>query len=146
MPHLCWIYNDDIHQECICIHTCAVDMLNALPTDKGETLLVAHNSDYDCRFILECLHNFKHIVKSGRSLQIQATYYNPKAKNSVNTTGKDFYKLIPMPLRDFGKCVELDVDNEVMPYNVYTYENVNMGACSIHPASAILKMMVNNIF
>ena len=52
MPYLCWIYNDDIQQEFIGINTCAVDMLNALPTDKGEILLIAHNSDYDCIFIL----------------------------------------------------------------------------------------------
>ena len=36
MPYLCWIYNDDIQQECIGINTCAVDMLNDLPTGKGE--------------------------------------------------------------------------------------------------------------
>ena len=34
MPYLCWIYNDDIQNEFIGINTCAVDMLNALPTDK----------------------------------------------------------------------------------------------------------------
>ena len=51
MPYPCWIYNDDIQQEFIGINTCAADMLNALPTDKKETLLIAHNSDYDCRFI-----------------------------------------------------------------------------------------------
>ena len=36
MPYLCWIYNDDIQQEFIGIHTCAVDMLNALPIDRKE--------------------------------------------------------------------------------------------------------------
>ena len=50
MPYLCWIYNDDIQQEFIGINTCAVCKLNALPTDKGETFRIAHNSDYDCRF------------------------------------------------------------------------------------------------
>ena len=55
MPYLCWIYNDDIQQEFKGIKTCAVDMLNALPTGKKEILLIAHNSDYDCRFILEYL-------------------------------------------------------------------------------------------
>ena len=49
-------------------------------TFKGEILLVAHNSDYDCRFVLECLQNVKPIVKSDRFLQIRATYYNPKSK------------------------------------------------------------------
>ena len=53
MPYLCWIYNDGIQQEFIGINTCAVDMLNALPYDKGDILLIAHNSDYGCRFILE---------------------------------------------------------------------------------------------
>ena len=47
---------------------------------------------------------------------------------------KDNYKLIPMPLRDFGKCFKLDCHKEVMPYGVYTYETVSMGACSIQSA------------
>ena len=61
MPYLCWIYNDDIQQEFIGINTCAVAMLTALPTDKKEILLIAHNSDYDCRVILEYLQNVKPI-------------------------------------------------------------------------------------
>ena len=51
MQYLCCIYSDDIQQGFIGIGTCAVDMLNALPIDKGEISLIAHNSDYDCRFI-----------------------------------------------------------------------------------------------
>ena len=53
MPYLCWICNDDVQQGFIGINTYAVDMLNALPTDKKEILPIAHNSDYDCRFVLE---------------------------------------------------------------------------------------------
>ena len=52
MPYLRWFYNDDIQHEFIGINTCDVDMLNALPTDKKEILLIAHNSYYDCRCIL----------------------------------------------------------------------------------------------
>ena len=44
-----------------------------------------------------------------------------------------------MPLRDFGKCFKLDVSKEVMPYNVYTHENVSMGGCRIQDALDILK-------
>ena len=78
-------------------------------------------------------------MKSNRFLQIQATYHNPKAKHNNNIIGQDSYKLIPMPWRDFGKCFELGVSKEAMPYNVYNYENVNMGACSIQSALDILK-------
>ena len=40
MPYPCWIYTGDTQQEFIGIDTCAVDMLNALPTDKKEILLI----------------------------------------------------------------------------------------------------------
>ena len=59
-----------IYNEFIGINTCVVDMLNALPTGKKEILLIAHNSDYDCRFILEYFQNVKPIVGSCRFLQI----------------------------------------------------------------------------
>ena len=114
-------------------------MLNALPTDKGETLHIAHNSDYGCRFILKYLQNVKPIVESSRFLQIKATCYNPKAKKNTDIIVKDSYTLIPMPFWDFGKCFKLDVNEKIMPYNAYTYENVNMGACSIPSALDILK-------
>ena len=44
-----------------------------------------------------------------------------------------------MPFRNVGKCFKLDANKEVMPYNVYTCENVSMGACSIQSALDILK-------
>ena len=78
-------------------------------------------------------------MKSGRFLQIKATYYNPIRKKKINIIVKDSYKLIPMKLERFGKCFKLDVNKEVMSYGVYTYENVSMGACSIQSALDILK-------
>ena len=102
-------------------------------------LLIAHNSDYDCIFILEYLSNVQPVVKSNRFLQIKATYYNPINKNNIKIIVKYSYKLIPMPLRGFGKCLKLDVNKEVMPYGVYAYENVEMGACRIQDALDILK-------
>ena len=54
-PYLCWIYNEDTQQDFKGIHICAIVMLNALPTNKHEILLIAHNADYDCRFILQYL-------------------------------------------------------------------------------------------
>ena len=139
MPYLCWIYTGDIQQGFIGINICAVDMLKVLPHGKGEISLIAYNSDYECRFILEYLQNVLPIVKSIRFLQVKATCCNSKAKRKINIIVKGSYKLIPMPLKDFGKCFTLGVNKEVMPYGVYTYENVNMGACSSQSALDILK-------
>ena len=82
MPYLCWTYNDELQQECVGINTCAVDVLNALPTDK-------HDNSYQLLIIqimivhlfLEYLGHVKPIVKGGRVLQIKATYYNPVKRN-----------------------------------------------------------------
>ena len=88
-------------------------MLNALPTDKDELLLIAHNSDYDCRFLLEYIQNVQPIVKGVRFLQIKATYYNPIKKTNIKLIIKDSYKLISMPLRAFGECFKLTCHKEV---------------------------------
>ena len=50
-PYFCWIWNDGIQQEFVGIDHCAIDMLNNLPTDKHEILLIAHSANYDCRLI-----------------------------------------------------------------------------------------------
>ena len=134
MPYLCWMYNDDIQQECVGINTCAADMLNVLPTGENQILLIAHNADYDCKLILEDLGNVKPIVKGGRFLQIKAAYYNPIKRNRMKITIKDNYKLIPMVLEEFGKCFKLAVSKKNMPYNTYTYGNVSMGAASTQSA------------
>ena len=72
-------------------------------------------------------------------LQIKANYYNPIAKHNINIIVNYRYKLIPKPLNEFGKCVKLDCHKEVMPYGVYTYEHVSLGACSIQSALDMLK-------
>ena len=43
-----------------------------------------------------------------------------------------------MPLRGFGDCFKLDVSTEVMPYEFYTYGNVNLCACRIQDAIDVL--------
>ena len=51
MSHIYVGFITGIQQELIGINTCAQDMLNALPTDKKDTLLIVHSSDYGCKFL-----------------------------------------------------------------------------------------------
>ena len=60
-------------------------MLNDLPTDKHEIILIAHNADYDCRFIQQYLQNVSPSVKSNRFLLIKGIYYNPIHTNKKNS-------------------------------------------------------------
>ena len=138
-PFLCWVYSNDIQQEFIGANTCAQGMLNALPTGKKNILLIAHNSDYGCKFMLEDSQNVKPIVKSNRFLQIKAIYFNPIHKTTIKTVVKYSFKLITLPLRDFGKCFNLDCHKEIMPYGVCTHRSGDMGACCVQDALGILK-------
>ena len=93
----------------VLIHVLRIGMLNALLIGKNEILLIAHNSDYGCRFILEYLENVRPIVKGGRFLQIKATYYNPIKRKRINIIIKYSYESTPMALIGFGECFKLDV-------------------------------------
>ena len=44
-----------------------------------------------------------------------------------------------MALREFGGCFKLDCHKEIMPYEIYTYGYVNLGACRIQGALDVLK-------
>ena len=84
MLYFCWAFNGDLQQGFVGINTFAVDMLDALPIGGNDILLIAHNSDYDCIFVLEYLENVKPIVNGGRFLQIKATYYNLTKRKNIN--------------------------------------------------------------
>ena len=45
--------------------------------------------------------------------------------NKNNIVIKDSVNMINMPLRNFAKSFSLEVEKEVMPYNVYTKENID---------------------
>ena len=64
-------------KEFVGIENCAIDMLNNLPTDKHEIILIAHNINYDCRFIQQYLQHVIPIVKSHRILMFKGICYNP---------------------------------------------------------------------
>ena len=131
-PYLCWIYSNDIQQELTGMNTCAQDMLNALPI--GTILFViAHSSDYGCRFILEYLQHVKLIVKFNRFFTKRATYFNPIHKHKIKIVVEYSCKLIPLPLRDFGKCLNLGCHKEFMPYGVYTHQTKCLYGCLLCP-------------
>ena len=71
-------------------------------------------------------------------VQIKAIYCNTIIRKRTKHIITYNYKLIPMALRELGECFKLDVPKEVMPYNTYTYGNVDTGAGSIQSALDVL--------
>jgi len=86
--------------------------------------LIAHNSSYDFRFILKYLYNL-HTIEKGTGLMNATACYTCENR-TIAIQVRDSLKMINMPLRNFGKCFGLEQEKEVMPYDLYTEENVEI--------------------
>ena len=87
--------------------------------------LIAHNSAYDFRFILKYLSRVDTIEKGNGLMNCNARYYN--YGKFIDIQIRDSLKMINMPLAKFGGAFGLDVKKEIMPYDLYTEENVEKG-------------------
>lgn len=102
---------------------CAVKFLNYLrykTNNKKKFLLIAHNLNFDYRHIVETnrLHQFNEIVKDGKIIASQAKMYVKNGK-PIQLKFKCSYRIIPEPLRKFGKMFTLKQAKEIMPYGLY---------------------------
>lgn len=124
-PYLVRFETEDNEQREFIGKDCAIDMLNNLP-DKKNIMLIAHNANYDCRFLLKHLSQERCIVKGGRFLSTQCVFYrNYDKKQPIKIKIKDSCKLIPMQLKEFGKSFKLSIKKDIMPYKIYTQENIS---------------------
>jgi hypothetical protein len=113
-PYLCCSY-DGKKVRTFTGPDCAKYFLDSLPE---KCTIMAHNASYDRCFIVHFLQNITEISRGTHILTMSGTYFGKQI------TIKDSYNLISMPLRNFGKTFKLDTEKEVMPYSVYTHENI----------------------
>lgn len=90
--------------------------------------LIAHNATYDYRFIIRYLKRIHEISNGNRLIAAEGYFEDMKVQI------KDSYALIQMPLRDFGKTFNLNIEKEIMPYDLYTTENINKRIVKIDEA------------
>ena len=99
--------------------------------DRPYYLLIAHNAGYDFRFLLSYFHTIKTIEKGTGLMMAVCDYYFTKYRSDGTKYTKklvfeirDSLKMINMPLSKFGSCFNLEVKKEILPYDLYTEENV----------------------
>jgi hypothetical protein len=88
-------------------------------------VLIAHNSGYDFRFILKYLNNVETIEKGNGLMWATCDYWNYGKRIKIEV--RDSLKMINMPLKKFGDAFKLKVKKEIMPYDLYTEENIVSG-------------------
>ena len=111
-----------------------LQMLNfILSPNRKNIRLIAHNVTYDFRFLIQYLTQIK-ILERGNKL-ISATGYYEYMKIQI----KDSLSLITMPLKNFPKTFNLEGKKEIMPYELYTIENIEKRYISVNETLQYIK-------
>jgi len=100
-----------------------VDEVEEIQQGKRFLRLIAHNSAYDFRFILKYLSSVETIEKGTGLMNANACFYHDGMVLGIQI--RDSLKMINMPLKKFGGAFKLKVKKEIMPYDLYSEENVD---------------------
>ncbi len=95
---------------------CAFNFLKSLTKNSR---LIAHNANYDYRFLVKHLININELSRGSRLIGCSGKFFDIKIEI------KDSYHLISKPLREFPSSFKLgDVVKEVMPYSLYNEDTI----------------------
>lgn len=131
IPYLCRTVDKNGNVGVFFGEKCGLNMLYSL---KSNTRLIAHNANYDYRFILKHLYDVKELSRGNRLISCKGKF------GEFNIHVKDSFHLISMPLRDFPKVFDIkNTVKEVMPYDLYNKETVTNRFVDIDFAKTFLK-------
>jgi hypothetical protein len=127
-PYLCCINK---HKVVFYGERCGKKMLDFIcekyPKNKKITL-VAHNCGFDFRCLFSELYGVRTIEKGSGLMSGEGLYTHFESASKGRQVKFSFrcsYRMTDMPLSKFGKAFNLDVKKEILPYDLYTEENVN---------------------
>jgi hypothetical protein len=110
--------------------------INGVMVDRVYNIrFIFHNAGYDIRFLFPYLTHYQPIERGKFLLRGYAKFYYGKGLY-YKIQIQDSYALIPEPLRKFKDMFNLPVEKEILPYGLYTCENVDKG---IIPVSECIK-------
>jgi hypothetical protein len=128
-PYLCRTYDGTTSREFIG-ENCGLQMMFSLTRN---TRLIAHNATYDFRFLISYLRNVSELARGNKLISAKGRF------NDNEIEIKDSYHLITMPLRNFPKVFGIaNTIKEVMPYTLYTHDNIEKRYVNIDEALLLL--------
>lgn len=95
---------------------CPLYMLCSLTSN---TRLIAHNANYDYRFLIKYLKQINELSRGSHLIGLTARF------KKLYIEIKDSYHLITMPLSKFSKVFNLPITKEIMPYDLYKKETID---------------------
>jgi hypothetical protein len=123
---------------------CAKKALYYLSKLGRNIRFIFHNAGYDIRFLFPYLIHYNPIERGKFLLRAYAKFYYTKGLY-YKIQIQDSYALIPEPLKKFKDMFGLSVEKEILPYNLYTRENVEKGFINKNECiEAVKQQFINN--
>ena len=94
-------------------------------TFRRNIRFIFHNAGYDVRFLYQYLTHYSPIERGKFLLKAYAKFYYTQGQY-YKIQIQDSYALIPEPLKKFSSMFNLKVEKEILPYKLYTRENVDI--------------------
>lgn len=133
---LCW-YDDRLKKAYgLTGDNCVKKFLEKL---NGDELLLAHNLGYEFNFLFKHLFAITYI-KRGKMIMSATGKYKKRDGETIDLHFKDTLSLIPKGLAKFPKMFGLkNIKKEIMPYNLFTKENITVPCVKISEALSFIK-------
>jgi len=109
---------------------CVIEFLEKV---KQNSTVYFHNLKYDWQQIFDKVFITKAIEKDGQLYKMQVQYFGK------SITFMDSYKMISEPLRNFPSMFNLKSFKDIMPYELYTQENIKEFDVTIDEALKYIK-------
>ena len=110
---------------------------------KDNSWIYFHNLKFDWQQIFNKVKILWGLERNKQIYNMNANFtswnYNQQKNIKKNFLFKDSIKIISNPLRDFPKMFNLKSYKDVMPYDLYTQENIKDFECSLEEAKKYLK-------
>ena len=100
---------------------------------KNNSTVYFHNLKYDWQQIFDKVFIIKAIEKDGQLYKMKVNYFGK------SITFMDSYKIISEPLKNFPNMFKLKSHKDIMPYELYTQENIKQSDISINEALKYIK-------
>ena len=131
IPYLMCCLTQDNKKRSFIGANCGKEFINYLKKiNEPKILLIAHNQKYDISFIYEYIFCLSILPKGNRIMGGGGRIYKYD-KTFIEVKFQDSLNLIDSPLRKFGKMFNLEQSKEVMPYSIYTQENIKYNFISL---------------
>ena len=108
---------------------------NFLDEAEDGTTFIAHNLGYDIKFIICCLTVVTHIIEKSLSSIISLTGIYKKKTLYFKCS----YAMISCKLSEFGEMFNLTQNKDILPYEIYTNDNVKKSNIKIKDCLVYLK-------